>query len=108
MNKPTGRVPLIELDIDQTIWDRMFFVAPLVLVGTMEENGCHDLAPPHVVRVLHEPRRDDLRAVTVSPDDDLRILFLPLHVLDHRVERSGEKPPVAHVSATVDELTALY
>jgi flavin reductase (DIM6/NTAB) family NADH-FMN oxidoreductase RutF len=36
------------LDVSQPIWDRFFTVAPLVLVGTMEENGEVDLAPKHM------------------------------------------------------------
>lgn len=39
---------LVELDIHEPIWDRFFWVAPLVLVGTMEPGGGHDLAPKHM------------------------------------------------------------
>jgi flavin reductase (DIM6/NTAB) family NADH-FMN oxidoreductase RutF len=31
------------------VWDRVFVVAPLVLVGTLEEDGTPDLAPKHMV-----------------------------------------------------------
>ena len=43
-----ARQHLIELDIDQPIWERFFWVAPLVLVGTREPDGSHDLAPKHM------------------------------------------------------------
>jgi len=39
---------LIELDIDQPVWERFFWVAPLVLIGTRESDGTHDLAPKHM------------------------------------------------------------
>ena len=40
---------LIELDVREPIWDRFFWVAPLVLIGTREADGSHDLAPKHMV-----------------------------------------------------------
>lgn len=40
---------LIELDVAQPVWDRFFWVAPLVLVGTREPDGRHDFAPKHMV-----------------------------------------------------------
>lgn len=48
MNEPAGQAPLIELDIDQPVWERFFWIAPLVLIGTMEAEGGHDLAPKHM------------------------------------------------------------
>ena len=39
---------LVELDVSQPVWDRFFWVAPLVLVGTREPDGGHDLAPKHM------------------------------------------------------------
>jgi flavin reductase (DIM6/NTAB) family NADH-FMN oxidoreductase RutF len=38
----------IALDIAHPIWDRFFMVAPLVIVGTREADGSHDLAPKHM------------------------------------------------------------
>lgn len=43
---------IVTLDTAVPIWDRCFTVAPLVLVGTMEENGKPDLAPKHMVTPL--------------------------------------------------------
>lgn len=48
MNEPEDQARLIELDTDQPIWERFFWVAPLVLIGTMEADGNHDLAPKHM------------------------------------------------------------
>lgn len=39
----------IEIDVAVPIWDRFFTVAPLVLVGTRDEDGALDLAPKHMV-----------------------------------------------------------
>ncbi len=39
---------LERLDISEPIWERFYTVAPLVLVGTIEENGEPDLAPKHM------------------------------------------------------------
>ena len=48
MNDPAGQAHAIDLDVDQPVWERFFWVAPLVLIGTMEANGGHDLAPKHM------------------------------------------------------------
>lgn len=39
---------IVELDTSRPIWDRCFMVAPLVLVGTHDEDGALDLAPKHM------------------------------------------------------------
>ena len=36
------------LDVASPIWDRFFTIAPLVLVGTVEEDGSADFAPKHM------------------------------------------------------------
>lgn len=41
------RASLLSIPITAPIWDRVFVVAPLVLVGT-RENGGYDLAPKHL------------------------------------------------------------
>jgi len=39
---------LVALDLDVPIWERVFTVAPLIIVGTREEDGRFDLAPKHM------------------------------------------------------------
>ena len=39
---------LIELDLEQPIWDRFFSVFPLVVIGTRDADGTDDLAPKHL------------------------------------------------------------
>jgi flavin reductase (DIM6/NTAB) family NADH-FMN oxidoreductase RutF len=43
---------LIALATDRPIWDRVFSVAPLVLVGSQEEGGGFNLAPKHLAMPL--------------------------------------------------------
>ena len=40
---------LISLEVDETLWERVFTVAPLVLVGTLDAGGAPNLAPKHRV-----------------------------------------------------------
>ena len=39
---------LVSLDVEQPFWDRVHLVAPLVIVGTKDEEGAVDLAPKHM------------------------------------------------------------
>ncbi|MGB3635797.1 MAG: flavin reductase, partial [Rubrobacteraceae bacterium] len=43
-----GSEDLFTLREDLPIWDRVFTVNPLVLVGTKEEDGGYDIAPKHM------------------------------------------------------------
>jgi flavin reductase (DIM6/NTAB) family NADH-FMN oxidoreductase RutF len=52
MERPETAQELIELDVTQPVWERFFWVAPLVLVGTREADGGHDLAPKHMAMPL--------------------------------------------------------
>jgi flavin reductase (DIM6/NTAB) family NADH-FMN oxidoreductase RutF len=48
-NQPS---PPVELDVRVPVWERVFTVAPLVLVGTREPDGTFDLAPKHLALPL--------------------------------------------------------
>jgi flavin reductase (DIM6/NTAB) family NADH-FMN oxidoreductase RutF len=39
---------LVTLSVNEPVWERFFSVFPLVLVGTREADGGHDLAPKHM------------------------------------------------------------
>ena len=43
---------LVSLEVDHPIWPRFFCVAPLVVIGSLEEDGGVDLAPKHMVTPL--------------------------------------------------------
>ncbi len=40
---------IVPLDMSRPLWERCFTVAPLVLIGTRDEDGALDLAPKHMV-----------------------------------------------------------
>jgi len=44
----TGR-NIVEIDTSVPVWEQFFTVAPLVLIGTRDEDGSLDLAPKHMV-----------------------------------------------------------
>jgi flavin reductase (DIM6/NTAB) family NADH-FMN oxidoreductase RutF len=43
---------LVDLRVDGGLWQRVFMVAPLVLVGTQEPDGGYDFAPKHMAMPL--------------------------------------------------------
>jgi flavin reductase (DIM6/NTAB) family NADH-FMN oxidoreductase RutF len=47
-----GTSSLVSLDLKWPIWERFFTVAPLVIVGSRDEDGRFDLAPKHMVTPL--------------------------------------------------------
>jgi len=48
----TDRDRYAALDVTHAIWDRFFWVAPLVVIGTTEPDGSFDLAPKHMATPL--------------------------------------------------------
>ena len=42
----------LDLDHEQALWERFFTVAPLVVVGTRDDDGGDDLAPKHLAMPL--------------------------------------------------------
>ena len=49
MNESSAPNNVVELDTSVPVWDQFFTVAPLVLIGTRDEDGSLDLAPKHMV-----------------------------------------------------------
>jgi flavin reductase (DIM6/NTAB) family NADH-FMN oxidoreductase RutF len=43
---------IVKLDTGSPIWSRFFTVAPLIVVGTLEDDGAVDLAPKHMAMPL--------------------------------------------------------
>jgi flavin reductase (DIM6/NTAB) family NADH-FMN oxidoreductase RutF len=48
----THEEQIIPLSLEQSIWDCVFTVAPLVVIGTRELDGTFNLAPKHLVTPL--------------------------------------------------------
>jgi len=67
---------LESLDVGQPIWDQFFTVAPLVLVGSMEENGEPDFAPKHM-------------AFPMGLENYFGFVCTPHHGTYRNVERTG-------------------
>ncbi len=49
--EPLKKENILSLDLSESLWDRVFTVAPLVIIGT-EEGDSYDLAPKHMVTPL--------------------------------------------------------
>jgi flavin reductase (DIM6/NTAB) family NADH-FMN oxidoreductase RutF len=47
-----AKATIASISTDAPIWSRIFIVAPLVLVGTVEDDGSPDLAPKHMAMPL--------------------------------------------------------
>ena len=77
MDSPDRTQTLIELDVAQPIWERFFWVAPLVLVGTRNAHGSHDLAPKHM-------------AMPIGWDNYFGFVCTPRHHTCCNIQRSGE------------------
>ena len=77
MNDPASNTELIELAVNQPIWERFFWVAPLVLIGTREPDGRHDLAPKHM-------------AIPLGWDNYYGFVCTPRHHTYSNVRRSGQ------------------
>jgi len=50
-----SELKLASLAVDESLWQRVFTVAPLVVIGTREPDGAHDLAPKHLVAPMWGP-----------------------------------------------------
>ena len=75
MSKSPGDV--VELDARRPVWDRCFMVAPLVLIGTRDEDGSLDLAPKHM-------------ALPMGWKNYFGFVCSPKHHTYSNVERSGD------------------
>ncbi|NNF59176.1 MAG: flavin reductase [Rhodothermaceae bacterium] len=73
--EPISGLPLVSLDIQAPIWEHVFTVAPLVLVGTEEEEG-YDFAPKHMVTPL-------------GWDNYVGFVCTPRHRTYHNAKRTG-------------------
>lgn len=72
-----NRVPegVVSLEADSSVWDRVFVVSPLVVVGTREGTGWN-LAPKHL-------------AMPLSWEDDYGFVCTPRHATYHNAREHG-------------------
>ena len=67
----------LELELEEPVWERFFSVFPLVLVGTREPDGGHDLAPKHL-------------AMPMSWGNYFGFVCTPRHATYGNLKRTGE------------------
>lgn len=67
----------IELSTESPVWSRFFMVAPLVLVGSREPDGSHDLAPKHM-------------ATPLGWQNLYMFVCSPRHATQRNIERNGQ------------------
>lgn len=67
---------MVPLDCDKPIWDRVYMVAPLVVIGTIEPDGSFDLAVKHM-------------AGPVSWENYWAFVCAPMHATYRNAIRSG-------------------
>ena len=67
---------LVELPLTDPLWDRFFWVAPLVVVGTREPTGDYDFAPKHL-------------AMPLSWETHFGFVCTPRHATYHNAIREG-------------------
>jgi flavin reductase (DIM6/NTAB) family NADH-FMN oxidoreductase RutF len=67
---------IVSLDLKAPIWERFFSLAPLVLIGTLEEDGRPDLAPKHM-------------AMPMSWENHFGFVCTPRHATYRNIRRSG-------------------
>ncbi len=77
MGESTAETQIVELGTEEPVWDRCFMVAPLVLVGTRDEDGSLDLAPKHM-------------AFPMGWQNYFGFVCSPRHCTSANIERTGE------------------
>jgi flavin reductase (DIM6/NTAB) family NADH-FMN oxidoreductase RutF len=70
------RSGLVTLPEDPPVWERVFTVNPLVVVGTKEEDGGYDLAPKHM-------------AIPMGWENYFGFVCTPRHRTYHNARREG-------------------
>jgi flavin reductase (DIM6/NTAB) family NADH-FMN oxidoreductase RutF len=68
---------LVDIDTSEPVWERFFTVAPLVLIGTTDEDGAIDMAPKHMVTPM-------------GWQNYFGFVCTPSHRTCSNIERSGE------------------
>lgn len=77
MNESSIPANVVELDTSVPVWEQFFTIAPLVLVGTRDDNGALDLAPKHMVTPM-------------GWQNYFGFVCTPRHSTYVNIERSGE------------------
>lgn len=73
----SGSEDRVPLPLSAPVWNAFFTVAPLILVGTREEDGGHDLAPKHM-------------AMPLGWQNHFGFVCHPSHATQRNAQRTGE------------------
>lgn len=107
MNESSMPGNVVALDTSVPVWEQFFTVAPLVLIGTRDEDGSLDLAPKHMVTPMGwqnyfgfvcTPRHNTCANIertgefTVSYPQPSQVLFTSLAASPR--DAAGEKPVI--------------
>ena len=68
---------MVQLPLDGPVWNSVFTVAPLTIVGTVEEDGSIDLAPKHM-------------AMPLGWDNYFCFVCSPRHATQRNAQRTGQ------------------
>jgi flavin reductase (DIM6/NTAB) family NADH-FMN oxidoreductase RutF len=71
-----GKTRYVSLDLESSVFDQVFSVAPLVLVGTLEADGKPNLAPKHM-------------ATSLSWENHFGFVCTPKHATFQNLKRDG-------------------
>ncbi len=67
---------MIPLELEHAVWEQVYMVAPLTIVGTREPDGTYDLAPKHL-------------AIPMSWEDHYGFVCTPSHATYANARREG-------------------
>lgn len=67
---------MISLELEHAVWEQVYMVAPLTIVGTREPDGTYDLAPKHL-------------AIPMSWQDHYGFVCTPSHATYANARREG-------------------
>jgi len=76
MNESSASKNIVAIDTSVPVWDRFFTVAPLVLIGTKDQDGATDLAPKHM-------------STPLSWENFFGFVCTPSHGTYQNIERTG-------------------
>jgi flavin reductase (DIM6/NTAB) family NADH-FMN oxidoreductase RutF len=67
---------VISLSLETSVWERVFTIAPLVIIGSREADGAYNLAPKHL-------------ATPLSWTNHFGFVCTPNHATYHNIRREG-------------------
>jgi hypothetical protein len=104
---------LVQISTATPIWERFFTVAPLVLIGTQEEDG-YDIAPKNLAMPLGwKKRRAQLRRFGILAVELTKLEYFVRRVRgsgvgDHLYARPAERAPRAPFQLVIGHMDTVW